>query len=219
MFKFKAWNDFKAKYPEESRRRDGWIEDDFQWMIKFLPLQALMDICHDEDHDVVLSCGGSLRMQRFLSCDPGLKKVKAITIMVQNVPGYRSISPRDVWKQPEFLKRWVDLNAVPKLNQIPEAVAEEAFYVLRDTNYVRLWIMFFNENNSLRSVRLQRLLGIGNQRGMTNDDSGAEMKWKDTTRAAVKAEAKAEANVDRSKWRRLFCSSWKTIIWESLAYE
>ncbi|KAF4946081.1 hypothetical protein FSARC_14277 [Fusarium sarcochroum] len=116
-------------------------------------MSYLIDYLHTHD-----PFGESRAHKALNDVDPGFKKLRAFSqIYKPSIAKDRGIHPLDEWKDPTYFWRWVEVNALPRLERVPDLIAEEAADTMKNTHYLWYYMMFFNENKSLGHIRAQRL--------------------------------------------------------------
>ncbi|KAM0354866.1 hypothetical protein ACHAPU_000701 [Fusarium lateritium] len=99
-----------------------------------------------------------------------LKETEAYELLRQSDPGFRRIetlstmwyptlslqhdvpSPPESWQNPDYLYMWILANAVPRVTQVTERVADEAWITVVHTHHWEYYTMFFWRGKSLRQV-------------------------------------------------------------------
>ncbi|SPJ73390.1 uncharacterized protein FTOL_03120 [Fusarium torulosum] len=90
--------------------------------------------------------------------DPGFKMIETLAALCHKASWIKfcNITKPAEWKDPEYLYNWILANAVPRLAQVPESIAEEAHQVVLFTDYWEYYIMFFWYDQSLRKISKKR---------------------------------------------------------------
>ncbi|KAM0249263.1 hypothetical protein ACHAP5_002915 [Fusarium lateritium] len=69
-------------------------------------------------------------------CDPEFKKIEMTGYVFT---GMDYVEPLKEWDDLDYLHKWIQANAVPRLSVVPTEIAEEAADVFLNTNYIDCW--------------------------------------------------------------------------------
>jgi hypothetical protein len=92
------------------------------------------------------------------SYDPGFKMIETLGAICHKASWvkYCNITNPAEWKDPEYLYNWILANAIPRLAQVPDFIAEDAHQVILFTDFWEYYIMFFWHGESLRKIHKKR---------------------------------------------------------------
>ncbi|KAH7151198.1 hypothetical protein DER46DRAFT_665177 [Fusarium sp. MPI-SDFR-AT-0072] len=140
------------------------VEGDSTWVIESLPFVALERIVFHDGHEAVEhlltirpdyrkfldfssmhACMFTTYLVDFLSTHHLLKQTER-----------NFVFPISEWNNLDYLLGWVQTNAIPCLDALPELIADEAVYIIQHkSRYFDYYKMFFKRNASIEELRLR----------------------------------------------------------------
>jgi hypothetical protein len=89
--------------------------------------------------------------------DKGFKKLNAYQHIITRKAAERNfIYPTPEWNNLDYLLGWVKANAIPRLDALPELVADEAVYIAQHkSRYFNYYDTFFKQKASLEELRIR----------------------------------------------------------------
>ncbi|KAF5667176.1 hypothetical protein FHETE_5879 [Fusarium heterosporum] len=86
--------------------------------------------------------------------DPGFRRIETLSIMWYPALSWQHDvpSPPESWKDPDYLYMWILANAVPRVTQVSDRIADEAWITVVHTHHWEYYRMVFWQGKSLRQV-------------------------------------------------------------------